>query len=397
MFTCLFILLYIFKIIYKNGSYLQTLSTTSSHHSNGAQSDKLKLLYHHSFPAVFASLFVSFIYTAILWDQPNRDILLIWLAVLTLSSLLRLIVFIGYRRSKPDKNQVLKWERPYFITLVISSLIWGIGSVIVIMNHSFLYQTITYYFLMGMAGGAISVYAAVRYMVTTVIASIILPITIWFFFQNDTTMLLMAIAGCIFLVSAYRAVSIMSDTLHNSFMMTHQLTQANAKAERLARTDMLTGLNNRRAFTELAKQQLQYCQRNLEPVSMLVLDLDLFKHVNDIHGHAAGDHALKHLANVMIESIRASDVCGRTGGEEFAVMLPNTELNSAIEVAEKLRDAVASSPVHTPERSFPITTSIGVASGNYGLETLLQLADKAMYKAKQSGRNKVECIKPDQQ
>ncbi|MCK4710677.1 MAG: GGDEF domain-containing protein [Gammaproteobacteria bacterium] len=360
-------------------------------HHISVQSDKLQLLYHQSFPAVFFSLIGAFIYTAIFWQLPNRDSLLIWLAAFFLSSLIRLVLFIRYRQIKPDNTAILKWETPYYITLMISSLIWGIGTVIICMEQSLLYQSITYFFLIGMAGAALSVYSAIRYFVISAIGAILLPATLLFLLQTNTTSIMMAIAGILFLLSALRATHVLSKTLHNSFMMTHQLTQANEKAEHLARTDMLTDLNNRRAFTELCKQQLQYCQRKLEPVSMLVLDLDLFKHVNDIHGHAAGDTALQHFSKLMKDAIRSSDICGRTGGEEFAILLPNTLLNEATEVAEKLRASIAENPVNTPERSFNITTSIGIASNHYGLETLLQMADQAMYRAKQSGRNQVIC------
>jgi uncharacterized membrane protein len=122
-------------------------------HNECVQSDKLQLLYHQSFPAVFFSLISAFIYTAIFWDQPNQSALLIWLSAIFLSSLIRLALFLLYRKKKPDNTNILKWERPYYITLMISSLIWGIGTVIICMEQSALYQAITYFFLVGMAGG----------------------------------------------------------------------------------------------------------------------------------------------------------------------------------------------------------------------------------------------------
>lgn len=308
-----------------------------------------------------------------------------------MSSALRLTLFIQYKRIKPDETAILKWEKPYFITLMISSLIWSVGTVVISMSHSLLYHAITYFFLIGMAGSALSVYSAVRYFSISTISVILLPATFWLLLEANTTATMMAFAGILFMLSAFRATSVLSKTLHNSFLMTHQLTQASEKSEHLARTDMLTDLNNRRAFTDLCKQQLHYCQRKYEPVSMLVLDLDLFKRVNDIYGHAAGDTALQHFSKLMTDTIRSSDICGRTGGEEFAILLPNTQLKEAAEVAEKLRITIADNPVNTPERSFKITTSIGVASDHYGLETLLQMADQAMYQAKQAGRNQVRC------
>jgi diguanylate cyclase (GGDEF)-like protein/PAS domain S-box-containing protein len=165
------------------------------------------------------------------------------------------------------------------------------------------------------------------------------------------------------------------------------------KLERQARTDPLTGCANRRHFLELAEHELARARRYTEEVSVLMLDLDHFKEINDQHGHQAGDLVLQRLVQICQATLRAEDAVGRMGGEEFAILLPESGLTKAQEVAERLCRAVATAEV-SKEGKVPLrfTTSIGVATlaredANIGV--VLGRADKALYEAKNTGRNRV--------
>ena len=361
-------------------------------YDESVQVDKLQLLYRQSYPAVIFSLAAAFLYAGILWHQVEKYRLLIWLSIIITASLLRLFLFIAYHRQTPQGKNILKWERPYYITLIIASLIWGFGSVYLSYHLSFLYQSITYFLLIGLAGSALTVYSALRYFSITTVALILFPVTIQFLLLDTDVAFMMSLAGILFMISAFRATRVLADNLHYSYMLTHALSRANEEAEKLASTDMLTGINNRRAFTELSNVQVEYCKRHENPVTAIVLDVDHFKTINDKYGHAAGDTALQHLAEILQTITRSSDIIGRIGGEEFAVLLVNTNITEALLVAEKIRNWIADHPVHIGEDYFSMTVSIGVASDDkYNLELLLNLADKAMYKAKQTGRNRVVC------
>ncbi len=161
-----------------------------------------------------------------------------------------------------------------------------------------------------------------------------------------------------------------------------------------ARTDALTGCVNRRHFLELADQELARICRYGGDLSVLMLDLDHFKAVNDQYGHHAGDLALRALAEVCRCTLRQEDVVGRIGGEEFAVLLPATGREKSLEVAERLRRAVAAAEVDLEGRPAPrVTVSIGAATVELGesqVEMALARADKALYRAKSAGRNRVE-------
>lgn len=169
---------------------------------------------------------------------------------------------------------------------------------------------------------------------------------------------------------------------------TAELQVANAALDQLAQTDPLTGLLNRRGFDILAKAALALARRSGRPLTVMMMDIDHFKAVNDEHGHDAGDYVLVSLARLVKERLREADVVGRVGGEEFVALLPDTDLEGAVVLAEILREAVAA--LHLP--CGPVTVSAGVAllgSSTTDMADLLHQADMALYRAKGSGRNRV--------
>lgn len=179
-------------------------------------------------------------------------------------------------------------------------------------------------------------------------------------------------------------------------VITHQDITARKRLEfelkRLAETDDLTGLKNRRRFFESAAKVLTRVKRDSAPASLFVVDLDHFKCINDTHGHAAGDEALCHTARQLALALRRSDVLARIGGEEFGVLLPNTDEWGATMLAERVREAIADSRPNVGAGQISLTASIGVASFSRTDATpdaALDRADKALYRAKNDGRNLV--------
>lgn len=159
----------------------------------------------------------------------------------------------------------------------------------------------------------------------------------------------------------------------------------------LATTDSLTELPNRRGFDILAAQALQEAQRDGSPLCAVLLDLDNFKQLNDSHGHLAGDDVLRGFAGQLRECLRQSDILCRWGGEEFILLLKNTDRHSASELAEKLREQCAAQHHPVDGRNLRISVSLGLSQWHPGetLHSLLARADRALYRAKQAGRNRV--------
>lgn len=159
----------------------------------------------------------------------------------------------------------------------------------------------------------------------------------------------------------------------------------------ISTTDSLTSLNNRKKFNEVLSAEFVRSRRYQRDLSVVMFDIDKFKHVNDTYGHASGDQVLIHLSNIIAKNIRKTDTLARWGGEEFICLLPETNLENAFIAAEKLRKTVETSSLH-PQQT--VTISIGVASldmQDSNSEALFNRADQAMYKAKENGRNQVCC------
>jgi len=164
------------------------------------------------------------------------------------------------------------------------------------------------------------------------------------------------------------------------------------KLESMATTDDLTGLPNRRCFMAEATREMANASRSKWPVSMLMVDLDHFKNVNDSCGHHVGDEVLRRIADILRQWLRRGDLAGRIGGEEFAVILPRTEAEAAFEVAERLRQFIEEAHLPDDEQVCKVTASIGVATdadGQNDLAALMKQADEVLYQAKSQGRNRV--------
>lgn len=168
--------------------------------------------------------------------------------------------------------------------------------------------------------------------------------------------------------------------------------------KQLGLRDPLTGVNNRRFFDQRIVEETSLAQRNKSPLSCLFIDLDHFKSINDNHGHQAGDMVLKQAAKIFNDIMRTSDILARYGGEEFVILLTNTILETAYEIAERIRKTIASNDfIISASGSLNVTLSIGIAVLDESKritssQQLIQAADKAVYDAKNSGRNRVHHI-----
>lgn len=204
--------------------------------------------------------------------------------------------------------------------------------------------------------------------------------------RTGTTMLIyMGVALVIPLLVATPIASIV-------FKLLDELNTARQDAERLAHTDMLTGVLNRRRFVELAERELQRGRHEGQVCSVLLLDADDFKRINDRHGHETGDAVLRLIAQLAFQTLRPDDPFARWGGEEFVALLPRTGGEAALAVARQVRAAIAAGEACCEGRRLTVTVSIGVASSqalDESLDSLIHRADVAMYRAKTAGKNAV--------
>ena len=172
-------------------------------------------------------------------------------------------------------------------------------------------------------------------------------------------------------------------------MLFSVLVESRARERALSRVDALTGLSNRRALAEQATGSLLLCRRNARPVSVAYIDLDNFKSVNDLFGHARGDELLRECGRVIRQSLRASDIAARIGGDEFVIFLPETTTQNAVVLMERLRNELE---VAGTFRTAGVTASIGVVvddSATLDIDELLRQADAEMYRVKANCKNRV--------
>lgn len=179
------------------------------------------------------------------------------------------------------------------------------------------------------------------------------------------------------------------------FKFTYQDSQEQSYQQTLfnaANIDTLTSLYSRKFFQDILAKEFSYAKRTKQPLSLMMVDIDFFKKINDTYGHLGGDEVLRKVGQMFKTSLRMENIASRFGGEEFAIILRNVHSALALQIAERLRTAVAAEAIPFKEKRIPITISIGVATmdaDNFDTgEDLIQAADESLYEAKETGRNK---------
>lgn len=197
---------------------------------------------------------------------------------------------------------------------------------------------------------------------------------------------------CRELIELRDEVARLSEELARQALERRRLQDTIGELTELSLRDALTGLYNRRGLLERLVEELARARRYASPLSLLMVDIDHFKRINDTHGHATGDMAISHVARILVRGRRISDIVARYGGEELVVLLPHTTVPGALSVAERLRTQIQSTPYRTLDGQDLLTVSIGVAEFEPSMRDpsdLLQAADRALYASKRSGRNRV--------
>ncbi|WP_050872412.1 GGDEF domain-containing protein [Comamonas testosteroni] len=356
------------------------------------RTDQLQLLFRQSLPAPYGSVGGALALSWLQLDLGNRSVITPWLITLCLAAMVRLALFRDYNCRLASHLTIARWEGVYFATLVFTSGVWGVGAFLLTSSNNLLSQVITLFFAVGMAGSAISAYSAYRYMALTAVGLVLLPTTLWLLIQPSTEQRLLALTSLAFCAFVVRATRELSRALQSLLRLRRELEIQHSIASNAARTDDLTGVNNRRAFNEKAETMFAYTRRYGVPLCALLFDIDHFKQINDTHGHAAGDKVLQAVVRQIKSALREADLCGRLGGEEFGVLLAGTNMQEAVQIAERIRLSVQAIKEPVNDTTLQVTISVGVAEADSAcadVSTLLKQADAAMYRAKSNGRNQV--------
>jgi len=341
-------------------------------------------------PIVFSPV-AAIILGITLWHDVDHTLLTRWAAGLVALGLFRIGTNIGFARAVAGEREIRRWEQIFIASIMLVDLWWGFGCLLLLPDNALIVDAVVFAFVMLMAGGHTASYSAHPFTVVAGVLCLTVPITVYFGLQPDTFHRAMAFVSLMYVAASLRSINTLGYFFGRTYRLAHELKREKARAEELARVDFLTNLANRRAFYEEGERELQSLQGSNRPAAVVMLDIDHFKSVNDRYGHAAGDSVIRAVAELIRANLRASDIAGRLGGEEFALLLPDTAAATVLVAAERLRAATEALLVEQDGVRIDFTLSIGVAvlADDATLDQWVARADAALYRAKQAGRNRV--------
>ena len=337
---------------------------------------KFRLLNSYLLIAVFFAFLMGLLY-----DLGLHDTGYFHSRVNYLYSIASIFLFIWLRQSKESFKKVSK-------LLIVITLLTCTSALVFVTGDQF--RIIWFYIAVFLAYSIMGSRAGI---ITTVVS---ITIIVLCFFVFELGLSQITLQGA--LIGLAISSVLINVHIRKITDLENALLNKNRELEVLATVDGLTGVMNKRMFNEMMRKYLETTHRNDKPLSFLYLDLDHFKKINDQHGHQVGDIMLIKFTDVVGKCLRKSDLLGRVGGEEFAVVLFETDSESAKRVAEKILQRVQESSYQYEQKLVKMTTSIGLSwklSASDLQEAIQQRADKALYKAKAEGRNRVEICKQD--
>ena len=359
---------------------------------NNLYNECVRIVYQRRSQNLLSHIFVSALPIYLGWTN-EAGILNAFLIFLLWGYIVVAYYFtLSFNKSSPDDNDSKPWATSLYYQLVGLALLYNF--IFLNLEYHGVENAMIYLLLTTalFSAGAINSYQHLKGLGPLFLVTAMLPQCIYYLASSGTGTTLMAFLIFVFvLFMTSLGFSIHKDGIR-TLTLNHELHLAKEQAEQLARTDALTGLNNRRSFFEIGNTVFLNARRYDRPLSVVMLDLDAFKAVNDTYGHSIGDEIIKAVANTLHKEKRESDITGRLGGEEFAILLQETDLKAAGELIERLRKEVEQIVVNSDGAQVGITASFGVTELDDQCDTLEKVivkADRALYQAKEDGRNRV--------
>ncbi len=329
--------------------------------------------------------------TALLYVGVDKLVLAIWFCLLIVANLVRSVVARRYDLSSYQENPKA-WMQLMSAVALLSGLVWGLPGVLLFFNPGPVSAALIVFILAGVAAAGVAAAAVSVGVYLWFLFPVLAPMAAFFLATEGLVNRMMGVLVVFFgLVLVKNVRSIEMSVIENAALNVKNAALVK-ELQRLATTDSLTGIWNRRKFSELLETEFYRARRYGHSLTVALFDIDHFKTVNDTHGHAAGDACLRAFSDQVLGAIRKSDVWARLGGEEFALMLPDTGSDEAIALCERIRTQVAAREIAYRDRSLKLTVSIGVVActpADESIDALLNRADAALYRAKDEGRNGV--------
>jgi diguanylate cyclase (GGDEF)-like protein len=361
--------------------------------------------YRHLPTALIVNVVNSAILGAVLWPAIDPRRILVWLVGMLLLTVGRFAIARAYReQSLPSHADNRRWARYFLTTTCASGLMWGLAGVALFHPESLPHQVFLCFMIGGMVAGALPLQSALAGAFACFLIPALLPISVKMLLQGDQIHVTMGLMGLVFGAAMLSSSLRIHRMLRESIELRVKLSDSIADGQRLqqiANVDALTGIANRRLFDDALAREWRRATRNRNPASLVLADIDYFKAYNDMYGHQAGDDCLRLVAQSAAKAVRRpADLVARIGGEEFAVLLPETSTEGAHHVAELIRRAI--NALNIAHDNSPVARHITVSLGTATLvpgrgsnsSALFEAADRALYVAKRRGRNRVASHAP---
>jgi len=339
----------------------------------------------------FSNFFVSALPLFIGWEQEVRFSNLFLLVLLWAYTIISTYFSYRFANSTPSPEKLYRWGKSLYFQVAFLGILYN--TIFFNLHLHGIENSLLYLLLITalLSSGGTSSYQHMKGLGPCFAIFAMAPQVYYYLTQGDTKDQITAVLIVIF---TGFTLSISINIYRNAvrfLRMNHELDMAKKNADKLARLDVLSGLGNRRAFFEQGQLLYNTSIRYGSSVTISMIDIDNFKSINDTYGHAAGDQIIKTLAKILQKGVRESDVVARIGGEEFAIVLPETAASAAYELIERLRSEINLNPSIVGEEKLTYSASFGIAEDNEkcaSFEQLLSNADEALYRAKQTGKNK---------
>jgi diguanylate cyclase (GGDEF)-like protein len=350
--------------------------------------------------ALIVNLANGLILAVVLWNAVPTPALLIWSGVLVAVTGARFLSLRAFRNASPrSESDHAVWTKYFLAGACAAGVVWGLSGILLFHPSSFPHQVVLAFVLGGMMAGAVPLLSSVRHAYWCFAIPVMVPISIRMMLVGDRIHLIMGLMMIIFGLAMLATSSQMHRLFRDSEKLRRELfssIEVERALEYLVRLDSLTGIPNRRLFEEELAKEWARAKRDHAPLSLIMVDIDHFKEYNDHYGHPAGDLCLVDVAQAMHHALsRPGDVVARIGGEEFAFLLPQTDLSGAIAVAEQIRERILALnlPHAASAVASQVTLSFGVSSSELASVSspaeLIRASDIALYEAKRCGRNQI--------
>ncbi len=364
--------------------------------------EQVKIVYGQTLTAAFGNVAVAPVFAWIFWEVSNKTTLKIWLACMLFVSAARILLYLAFLK-RQDNSNVERWGALFQSLTFVQGSIWGVAWIVFLPVEDPIYTVVAALWIVGLSGASVSAYSVHFKSLLSFFVPVVLPGVAHLFVIGGRLNTAVGLAICLYFVVLLRAVILINRSSVDAIRLNiflekeiHERFKAEEKLKEISRQDSLTGIHNRRYFDEILEAETQRAQRNSQPLSLILLDIDYFKEFNDSYGHVEGDRCLQRLGLMVQDAAkRPGDLAARYGGDELAVILPNTDAKNALRIAETLRQDICSLQLeHVATRvdgcTF-ITISAGIATIIPDRETepsdIIQLSDGALYEAKSLGRN----------